>query len=107
MAFIGDDHLLLSEGLVRNPDAFEIPGLVLLDTSVSAVSSAIPSDVRFVCDPRYRGLRVRVVAEDAGWSDPSGAIGRDALSTRTLPGGSSLWCFYWGRVSHSRLRVTA
>jgi len=77
MAFIGEDRLLLSEGLEPSPDAVEIPYLVLLDTSVPATPSSVPSDVHFVCDPRYHGMRVRVEAEDAGWSDLSGVIGQD------------------------------
>lgn len=77
MAFIGNDRLLLSNGTELNPDPFEIPGLVLLDTSVPAISSAMPNDVHFVCDPGYRGMRVRIEAEDAGWSDSSRVIGED------------------------------
>ena len=78
MAFTGNKRLLPSEGMLPNPNTFEILSLVPLDTPVPEVSSVIPDDVRFVFDPRYRGLRVRVVAEDAGWSDASGVIGQGA-----------------------------
>ena len=77
MAFIGDGRLLLSEGMEPDPGASEIPNLVLLDASVPEASSAKSRDVRFVCDPRRRGMSVKVMAEEAGWSDPSGVIGQD------------------------------
>ena len=53
------------------------PNLVLLDVSTLTDSPAVPRQVRFVCDPRYRGMRVRVMAEGAGYSDFSGVIGQD------------------------------
>ena len=70
MAFIGVDRLLFAE---------ETPNLVLLGTPILTGSLAVPRQVRFVCDPRYRGMRVRVMAESAGYSDFSGVIGQDVL----------------------------
>jgi hypothetical protein len=60
MAFIGDDHLLVVEQMKNLMDSYmgEAPNLVLLDTSTLADSPAIPRQVRFACDPRYRGTRV-------------------------------------------------
>jgi hypothetical protein len=55
----------------------EAPNLILLDASILADSLAVPRQVRFVCDPRYRGMRVMVVAEEAGYSDFSGVMGQD------------------------------
>ena len=77
MAFIGDGRLLLSEGMESDPAASEIPNLVLLDVSDPAASSAKSEDVRFLCDPRYLGMSVKVIAEEAGWSDPAEVIGQD------------------------------
>ena len=74
MAFIGSDRLLVEIG---NPDVGKAPSLVLLDMSVSADFPAAPGEVRFVCDPRYCGMRVRVMAEEAGYGDFSEVMGRD------------------------------
>jgi len=77
MAFIGDGRLLVAKQ-VGGPYAQvgEAPVLVLLDTSNLVEFPAVPRQVRFVCDPRYRNMRVRVLAE-AGYSDFSGVIGGD------------------------------
>ena len=37
----------------------------------------VPCQVRFLCDPRYRDICVRVLAEEVGHSDFSGVIGGD------------------------------
>ena len=55
----------------------EASNLVLLDTSILTDSPAVPRRVRFVCDPRYRSIRVKVIAESAGYSNFSGVMGQD------------------------------
>lgn len=56
----------------------EAPNLVLLDTSILVDFPAVPRQVRFLCDPRYGDMCVRVLAEEAGHNDFSGVIGGDA-----------------------------
>ena len=77
MAFIGDDHLLVAEDVWPNSDEDEAPNMVLLDTSVSADSPATSREVRFVCDPRYRGMRTKIMAGVVRSGDPSGVLEQD------------------------------
>jgi len=80
IAFIGDGRLLVADQ-AGDPYAHveEAPGpdLTLLDTSILADFPAVPRQVRFLCDPRYRDMHVRMLAEEAGHSDFSGVIGGD------------------------------
>ena len=75
MVFIGIDRLLVAEGAER--DAFGVPDLVLFGAPIPADAPSTPSEVRFVCDPRYRGMCVRVMAEEAAYSNFSGVTGQD------------------------------
>ena len=82
MAYIGGDHLLITENK-RTDHVWscfyeeEVPNLVLLEAWSSAGPPAAPREVRFVCGPRYRGMRVKVIAEVVGPGDPSGVVERD------------------------------
>ena len=51
------------------------PDLILLDTYILVDFPPVPCQVRFLCDPRYRDMCVRVLAEEVGHSDFSGVIG--------------------------------
>jgi hypothetical protein len=55
------------------------PNLVLMDTSILPGSSAAPRVVRFVCDPRYCGLRLGVMAGEAAYNDFSEGMGPEVL----------------------------
>ena len=65
--------------LVGGPFAHieEAPDLILLDTSILVDFPPVPCQVRFLCDPRYRDMCVRVLAEEVGHGDFSGVIGGD------------------------------
>ena len=76
MAFIGKDHLLATEDIGPRVGE-EGPTVILLDTSIRTDSPAVPRQVRFVCDPCCRGMRVRVMAEGAGYSDFCGVMEQD------------------------------
>ena len=77
MAFIGDDRLLIAEQVRGSHVVGAASNLVLLDTSTLTDPPAVPRQVRFVCDPRYRKMRVGVMAEEAGYNDFSRVIGQD------------------------------
>ena len=77
MAFVGDNHLLVAEDVWPNSDEDEAPNLVLLDASVSADSPATSREVRFVCDPRYCGMRTKIIADVVRSGDPSGVLEQD------------------------------
>lgn len=53
----------------------EVPNLILLGTSFLKDSTAVLRQVHFVCGPRHRSMRVRVMAEEAGYSNSSGVLG--------------------------------
>lgn len=76
MAFIGKDHLLATEDIGPRVEE-EVPTVILLETSILADSPAVSRQVRFVCDPCCRGMRVRVMAEGAGYSDFCGVMGQE------------------------------
>jgi hypothetical protein len=77
MAFISDYRLLAAMVMEPKSDVVEVPNLVLLDASIPEYPPATPGEVRFVCDPRYRGMRVRVITEGAGYGDFSEVMGQD------------------------------
>ena len=77
MAFIGEDRLLVAEDLEGPHQAGTASKLVLLDVSGMVEPLAAVREVRFVCNPRYCGTRVRLMAEGAGHGDFSQVIGPD------------------------------
>ena len=50
-----------------------------MDTSTLTGSLAAPLEVRFACDPRYRGMRLSIMAEEAAYGDFSEAMGSEVL----------------------------
>ncbi|KAF9791929.1 hypothetical protein BJ322DRAFT_3349 [Thelephora terrestris] len=74
MAFIGADCLLVADSLFMEDDTRR---LVLFDMSGMEETPAAVRGVTFMYDPRYQNTQVRPVAEGAGHSDYSQAIGED------------------------------
>ena len=80
------------------------PSLVLLDVSITTDSSAVSRQVRFVCDPRYRHMGVRVAAEGAGHSDFSGTMKQDVSFYPDPSQRLFALLFYLGRDAWDRVR---
>lgn len=115
MAFIGDDRPLVigqMGGRSRGHVVEGVPNLIPMDTSTLTDSLAVPLEVRFVCNPRYRGMHVKVMAEEAAyllfylWGDPSGRVqGIFLVRSETLlrlareRGGGTVEWDTWGKFT--------